>query len=282
MFFNLSVQLKLTNHHSSQRRLASSLGVAVWGGLLVAAWVVSADFAFCQDSNTNSSSVSALKSENGDSGAGFSPMRGNWKAASFGGDGPIYFHKTESGGERIEMYAGDPITGIRWTGKFPKDNYEIRLEARRVEGFDFFAALTFPVADEHCSFVLGGWGGGMVGISSIDGMDASSNQTTQYKEFETNQWYKIRVRVDEMAVTCWIDDEEYAVVPRGDHTLSIRIEMDPSLPLGIANYMTRSELRNIEMRVLNAEAAEVLGVSDVTKKTNESDASDNTSKENKR
>ena len=150
------------------------------------------------------------------------------------------------------MFAGDPITGIRWTGDFPKENYELRLQARRVEGFDFFAAVTFPVADEHCSFVLGGWGGGMVGISSIDGDDASSNATPQYKEFETNQWYTIRVRVDQQAIRCWIDENEFATVPRDEHAFSIRIEMDPCLPVGIANYMTRSEIKNISWRIISA------------------------------
>ncbi|EMI42661.1 signal peptide protein [Rhodopirellula sp. SWK7] len=252
--FNRPNQSISANKQKSMVRPPHMFAALARGWLAVAVCVVSADLAFCQGADTDSSSGTVVKAENRGVSARFTPMRGQWKPASFGGDGPVSIKKSESGDELIEMLAGDPITGILWEGDFPKENYEIRLEARRVEGFDFFAAVTFPVADEHCSFVLGGWGGGMVGISSIDGNDASSNETTQYKEFETNRWYKIRVRVDEMAVTCWLDDVEYAVVPRGEHELSIRIEMDPCLPLGIANFMTHSELRKIEMRKLNVQS----------------------------
>ena len=68
---------------------------------------------------------------------------------------------------------GAPFTGVVWTRDFPKDNYEIRWEARRVQGGDFFASLTFPVGNSFCTFVNGGWGGDIVGLSSIDGWDAS-------------------------------------------------------------------------------------------------------------
>lgn len=192
----------------------------------------------------------------------FAPMVKHWENASFGGDGAIEIKKHLEHGVEIEMMPGDPITGIRWSGEFPNEDYELRLQARRVDGFDFFAAVTFPVGEEQCSFVLGGWGGGMVGISSIDGSDASANETTQYKEFETDQWYTIRIRVDEMNVTCWIDDVEFATVPRAEHTLDIRIEMDPCLPVGIANFMTRSELRNIGLRKLSGKDGEKHTVKD--------------------
>ena len=43
------------------------------------------------------------------------------------------------------------LTGITWTGDFPKSDYEIRFEAARLEGSDFFAALTFPVKDSFCT-----------------------------------------------------------------------------------------------------------------------------------
>ena len=58
------------------------------------------------------------------------------------------------------------MTGITWTNEVPTNNYEISLEAMRVEGSDFFCALTFPVGNDPCSFIVGGWGGGVVGLSS--------------------------------------------------------------------------------------------------------------------
>src|SRR5262245_33311306 len=61
-------------------------------------------------------------------------------------------------GSSVILGNGRPFTGITWTGEFPRTGYEIRLEARRVKGGDFFASLTFPVGDSHCTWVTGGWG----------------------------------------------------------------------------------------------------------------------------
>ncbi|KLU06206.1 putative signal peptide and transmembrane protein [Rhodopirellula islandica] len=190
------------------------------------------------------------------------PLAGKWDEAHFGGDGGITREnwkktaqddsaKLPATGELFRLGMGDPLTGIRWTGDFPLENYELRLQARRTDGFDFFAAVTFPVGKEHCSFVLGGWGGGVVGISSIDGNDASSNETTGYKDFENKHWYNIRIRVDKETVTTWIDDSEWSNVNRSEHTFDIRIEMDPCLPLGIANFQCESEIRGLEIRRLD-------------------------------
>ena len=56
------------------------------------------------------------------------------------------------------------MTGITWTGDFPTSGYEIRFEAARLEGKDFFAAIIFPVKDSHCSWINGGWDGTVVGL----------------------------------------------------------------------------------------------------------------------
>lgn len=60
----------------------------------------------------------------------------------------------------------------------PVMNYELSLEAMRVDGSDFFCGLTFPVGSNFCSFIVGGWGGGVVGLSSLNSEDASQNETT--------------------------------------------------------------------------------------------------------
>ena len=36
------------------------------------------------------------------------------------------------------------MTGVTYTGTLPKTNYEVRMEAQRAEGHDFFAGITFP------------------------------------------------------------------------------------------------------------------------------------------
>src|SRR5690242_10151982 len=84
-----------------------------------------------------------------------------WKPTPFTGHAAVH---VDNGA--IVMEAGSPLTGITWTEAFPKTNYEIRFEAERVKGGDFFASLTFPVGDSFATWVTGGWGGDIIGISS--------------------------------------------------------------------------------------------------------------------
>lgn len=179
--------------------------------------------------------------------------QGPWEACNFGGDGEVQF-----AANAITLGMGDPLTGVRLKDdvKFPKNDYEITLEARRTSGFDFFCGLTFPIGEGQASFILGGWSGGVVGLSSIDGNDASENETTAFKTFDNDKWYKVRVRVDDR-VRCWIDGKNFVDVPLQGRRFSIRDEMDPSLPLGVACFQTKSELRNLRWRKL--EAAELAG-----------------------
>lgn len=172
-------------------------------------------------------------------------LKGSWVVSQFGGDGPV-----EIGDKVIKFGYGDPLTGIRWEGDLLRENYEIELESRRTDGFDFFCGLTFPVGKDHVSFILGGWGGGVVGISSIDGRDASENDTTSFRSFDNNQWYKVRIRVDPYSVTGWIDDKEACSHPRSGHEFDIRFEMDQCVPLGLAAFQCKSELRNLRYRKL--------------------------------
>ena len=83
------------------------------------------------------------------------------------------------------------MTGINWTNRVPKVNYEVTLDAMRVTGSDFFCGLTVPVSDSFCTLIVGGWGGSLVGISSLDGQDASENETTKFFNFEQGKWYRI-------------------------------------------------------------------------------------------
>ena len=112
-------------------------------------------------------------------------------------------------------------------------------------------AFTFPVDKGHVSLVMGGWGGGITGISSIDGQDASDNETTMFKAFENDQWYKARVRVEKAKITVWIDGTLMFEQPRADHDFDIRFEMDPCTPLGIANFECDSRVKNIQIRRLH-------------------------------
>lgn len=169
-----------------------------------------------------------------------------WSPSVFGGDGDVTLSA-----ESIQLKMGDPITGVRCLANIPKENFEIELEGRRTNNFDFFCALTFPVGEDgRCSFVVGGWAGAVVGLSSVDGLDAARNSTKKLMHFENGQWYKIRVRVDEQEIRCWIDDKLIVQQPRAGHEFDIRVEMHESLPVGIAAFMCDSEIRNVRWRKL--------------------------------
>ena len=144
------------------------------------------------------------------------------------------------------------MTGVTWTNDVPLLNYEISLDAMRVAGGDFFCGLTFPVGKSPCSFIVGGWGGGVVGLSSIDGEDAANNETTKYLKFDTGRWYHLRVRVTGTDIQAWIDNEQVVNLVTADRGISIRIEVEPSKPLGLATYATTGALRNIQLKTFPA------------------------------
>ena len=77
--------------------------------------------------------------------------------------------KVEVKDGNLILNGGLYATGIRWTGKFPKSNYEVRLDAQRVEGYDFFVGMSFPVGDQALTLILGGWGGYLTGLSCVGG-----------------------------------------------------------------------------------------------------------------
>jgi len=173
---------------------------------------------------------------------------GKWKVPNFGGQSEVV---VKDGTIVIGM--GDPMTGITWSGPVPRDNYELTLEAKRTKGIDFFATTTFPVADSECSFVVGGWGGTVVGLSCVDYYDASDNFTSQFMAFEDNRWYRIRIRVSKARIECWIDEEKMVDIARKGHKFTIRAECDLCRPLGIATWCTEGVVRNIRIRRLTPE-----------------------------
>lgn len=170
-----------------------------------------------------------------------------WKVTEFGGEGDVV---VEDGQLVLDM--GQPLTGVTFTEKdLPTNNYEVEVEAMRVEGFDFFCCLTFPVDESHCSFVAGGWGGSVVGISSIDDMDASENETTGFHSFTPKTWYTIRIRVTPKRLVALIDGKEFVNQDIEGRELSTRIEVDASIPLGIAAFDTQAAIRSVRIREID-------------------------------
>ena len=170
-----------------------------------------------------------------------------WKVTDFGGQGKVYVQQGA-----IVMEMGNDMTGITWTGKPPRSNYELSLEGRRLEGNDFFCTTTFPVGKEYCSLVVGGWAGAVVGLSNVDYADAHENATTKFKEFKNKQWYRVRIRVSDAKIEAWIDDKQIVDQERKDHKFGIRMEVDLNRPLGISTWMTKGAVRNIKLRELTA------------------------------
>ena len=168
-----------------------------------------------------------------------------WKPTPFGGSGEV-----EVTGGTIMLNMG-LLTGVNFTNPTPDMDYEIELEARRVVGSDFFCGLTFPVGSDFATLIVGGWGGSVVGISSLDGNDAAHNETTTHQRFEAGRWYRIRLAVTPAHLSVWIDGERRIHTAIEGKTISLRPgDIELSKPLGIASYSTTAELKNIRLRSL--------------------------------
>ncbi len=173
-----------------------------------------------------------------------------WRETPFAGHGEVH---CQEGAIILDM--GDPFTGINWTNTFPTVNYEVALDAMRISGSDFFCGLTVPVGTNCCSLIVGGWGGSLVGISSLDGMDASENETTKFIGFETGRWYRIRLRVTEKKIEAWIDKDKLVEVARADHRISVRPgDIELCQPFGLAAWQTSAALREIKFRRVSGPA----------------------------
>lgn len=171
-----------------------------------------------------------------------------WKSTSFGGEGEVH---VKDGA--VIMERGNDMTGITYARKdFPKIDYEVTLEGKKVAGNDFFCTTTFPVGDDYCSFVVGGWGGTVVGLSSLNFHDASENETTKFKDFKRDQWYRIRIRVTKERIQAWIDQQKMVDVDTKDKKISIRVECELCKPFGIASWRTAGAVRDIKVRALTA------------------------------
>lgn len=167
---------------------------------------------------------------------------GNWKPINFGGEGAV---SVVDGAIRLER--GNDLTGVVWTGKVPGPSFRIQMEAMRLDGTDFFCAVTVPVARSFCTFVVGGWGGTVVGFSSLDGLDASENETSHGMPLEDKRWYRIAVDVTPDRLQGRIDDAVVADVKTAGRDIDVRIEMLPCRPLGVASWRTTSDIRNITL-----------------------------------
>jgi len=168
-----------------------------------------------------------------------------WVVTPFGGEGEV---ELEDGAVTLEM--GSYLTGIHLADgvPFPRTGYELVVVAARVSGTDFFCGLTFPVGGSHLTLVLGGWGGALTGLSCLDGLDASDNETKSFRSYVAGRDYVARVRVEADRVRAWVDDELVADVALAGRTLSLRPEVYLSRPLGIASFATTARVSSVRWR----------------------------------
>ena len=170
----------------------------------------------------------------------------NWSKTDYAGKGEIFIDNNQT----LVMEMGATLSGIHWTGDdLPVENYEISLQARRTMGSDFFCGLTFPYKDSHATLILGGWGGSLIGISSIDDFDASENETGDAYIFEEKEWYDIRLEVMDTKLKVFINGETVIDADVAGKKVAMRVgEIEMSVPLGITTYGTTGEFKNIVLR----------------------------------
>ena len=158
----------------------------------------------------------------------------------------------------IVLEKGSPFTGITCTNEIPRTNYEVTLEAMRVAGSDLFCGLTFPVGDSFCSLIVGGAGGSVVGLSGLDGLDVLENETTQFIDFETGRWYRVRLRVSEKKIEAWIEQKKVVDMELSGHKIALPpSDSELSRPFGLASWTTTAALREIRIRRVDGPASPV-------------------------
>ena len=175
-----------------------------------------------------------------------------WKVAEMIGGGTVEALPDGS----VECGFGNPLTGIAYTNKPPRMNYELSLEITRVQGMDFFAALTIPVETNCCTVIIGGWGGNLCGISSFDYLDASENQWTEAREFENGRWYTLRVRVTPGVLQVFLNENLYTARIEFDDSKRFSLrpgsDIEMTAPLGLATYRTKARWRNFKLTPITA------------------------------
>jgi hypothetical protein len=174
---------------------------------------------------------------------------GGFVATQFGGEGEV----TVRDGA-IELGIGSPLTGVTWTGALPGGDYELEVVAARQTGSDFFCGLTFPVGEHHLTLVLGGWGGTVCGLSSLDGLDAAHNPTRTLRRFDSGRDYTARIGVRAESVVVHLDGQPFLSADLRGHGLSLRPEVELSRPLGCASFATAAAVRAVRWRPLPARA----------------------------
>lgn len=174
----------------------------------------------------------------------------DWQKVDTGGSGEISLQD-----DQMVIGTGESLSGVIYkkADKLPTTNYEITLEAQRIDGSDFFCGLTFPVGNlKTCvTLICGGWGGAVTGISSIDNADASENATGHYRKWADKTWYKIKVRVTPENITVWSDNDKIIDADIKGKKIGLRPgPIEEYAPLSLTTYQTTGAIKNIKITPL--------------------------------
>lgn len=178
----------------------------------------------------------------------------DWEMVDIGASGYVELDE-EKGWMLIRQ--GDSLSGAIYkkTAELPLERYEITLGAMRQAGVDFFCGLTFPIGsvDTCATLILGGWGGSVTGISSIDGMDASNNATGTYQRYEDDRWYQVKLRVTPENLSVWIDDKQVVDIDLADRKVGLRPgPIESYAPLALSTFNTAAAIKEVKFTPLPA------------------------------
>lgn len=173
-----------------------------------------------------------------------------WEVVDMGGSGEV----SVEGGQMI-INQGEMISGVVFknVAELPLTHYEITLQAKRLQGVDFFCGLTFPIGDvKKCAtFICGGWGGSVTGISSIDDLDAANNATGSYQRYEDDKWYSIRLRVTPENLSAWVGDKQVVDQDIKDRKVSLRPgPIESYAPLSLTTFNTMAAIKDVRFKVI--------------------------------
>ena len=164
---------------------------------------------------------------------------------AFGGDGAIRATPHE-----LTLEPGAPLTGGTFSTTLPDSDYELSFSAARVSGLDFFCGMTFPTKRGCLTLVLGGWAGAVCGLSSLDGLDASSNATRTLRSFPNGRDVDVRIEVRGERVRVSIDGAEFLDCDTTGKSVEVRQEMEPLKLFGFCCYLTTARLSRLRWRPL--------------------------------
>ena len=170
-----------------------------------------------------------------------------WEIVRYGGEGEPY---VKNGVVVLPMAVNGLMTGLCWVGEpLPTNNYIIYYEARRTEGHDIFAGLSFPYGETFASLIFGGWGGIVNGLSSINGYDASENETTRHFILTDNQWYQVQLRVTTDSIRAIVGTEQVIDIATAGKDIHLRPGLS-NTGLTLWSYLTTGEIRNLRIKKL--------------------------------